>query len=172
VPPTTVVPVRHPAFGSREATIEINLVAAHESAAARVRDVECDVALIAENMMPARSFDGLLFIAGLMAVEEGGLARAAAVPADAPFFDDSTHAQMVEILAEATRIFIAAGSSLDQVVRAIHFHADLAQFRSGFMAWDEGLRRLRIPFSAVEVDTNLFVPGGSVLLNLWGYVPG
>ncbi|MGA9948616.1 MAG: RidA family protein, partial [Xanthobacteraceae bacterium] len=111
VPPTTVVPVRHPAFGSRDATIEINLVAAHESAAGRVRDVECDVALIANDMVPARIFDEVLFVAGLMAVENGGLCGAAAVSADAPFFHDSAHAQMVDILAKATRIFAAAGSS-------------------------------------------------------------
>ena len=56
---------------------------------------------------------------------------ASTVPVDAPFFHDSAHAQMADILAKATRIFAAAGSSLDQVVRALHFHADLAQFRSG-----------------------------------------
>ena len=172
VPPTTVVPVRHPAFGSRDATIEVNLVAAHESAAARIRDVACDVALIADDMVAARSFDGVLFVAGLMAVENGGLCGAAAVPASAPFFHDSAHAQMTDILAKATRVFAAAGSSLDQVVRAIHFHADLAQFRSGFMAWDEDIRRLGLPFSAVEVDADLFVPGARVVLDLWGHVPG
>jgi len=171
VPPTTVVPVRHPAFGSREATIEVNLVAAHESAATRVQDVECDVALIANDMMPARSFDGILFVAGLMAVENGGLCDGASAPVSAPFFHDAAHAQMADILVKAKRIFAAAGSSLDQVVRALHFHADLAQFRSGFMAWDEGLRRLGIPFSAIEVDHNLFVPGASVIVDLWGHVP-
>lgn len=170
VPPTTVVPVRHPAFGSRDATIEINLVAAHESAAARVRDVECDVALIANDMIAARIFDEVLFVAGLMAVENGGLSGTATVPADAPFFHDSAHAQMMDILDKATRIFAAAGSSLDQVVRALHFHADLAQFRSGFMAWNEDLRRLGIPFSAIEVGANLFVPGASLVLDLWGHV--
>ena len=32
-------------------------------------------------------------------------------------------------------------------------------------------RRLGIPFSAIEVDANLFVPGASVILDLWGHVP-
>jgi len=171
VPPTTVVPVRHPAFGSRDATIEVNLIAAHESAAGRVQDVDCDVDLIAEDMMAARRFDGVLFVAGLMAVKNGGLCDAAIVPASAPFFHDSAHAQMVDILAKAERIFGAAGTALDHVVRALHFHSDLAHFRSGFMAWDEDLRRAGMPFSAVEVDTNLFVPGACVILDLWGHVP-
>lgn len=171
VPPTTVVPVCHPAFGSRDATIEVNLIAAHESAAARVQDVECDVALMADDMLPARSFDGVLFVAGLMAVENGGLCDGATAPVSAPFFHDATYAQMADILVKAKRIFAAAGSSLNQVVRALHFHADLAQFRSGFMAWDEDLRRLGIPFSAIEVDPTLFVPGATVILDLWGHVP-
>jgi enamine deaminase RidA (YjgF/YER057c/UK114 family) len=57
VPPTTVVPLRHPAFLSSDATIEVNVIAAHRSARARVRYIECDV--------EARVLDGLLFVAGL-----------------------------------------------------------------------------------------------------------
>ena len=171
VPPTTVVPVRHPAFGSRDATIEVNLISAHESAAARVKDIECNVALIATDMLPARSFDGLLFVAGLMAVEGGGLQAGVTAPATAPFFHDAAHAQMQDILDKARRIFAAAGTSLDQVARAVHFHGNLAEFRSGFMAWDEDLRRLGIPFSAVEIEPNLFVPGATLILDLWGHVP-
>jgi enamine deaminase RidA (YjgF/YER057c/UK114 family) len=53
VPPTTVVPVRHPAFLTPDATVEINVIAAHRSAAERVRAIESDVA--------ARVLDGLLF---------------------------------------------------------------------------------------------------------------
>ncbi|HEY0297291.1 MAG TPA: RidA family protein, partial [Bordetella sp.] len=172
VPPTTVVPVNHPAFGNRDATIEVNLVAVPKSAAGRVRDIECDVDLIAGDMLPARVFDGVLFVAGLMAVEDGGLCGLAAVPASMPFFHDSTQAQMADILDKAGRIFSAAGSNLDHVVRALHFHADLAQFRSGFMAWDESLRRQGIPFSAIGVGQDMFVPGASVMLDLWGHVPG
>jgi enamine deaminase RidA (YjgF/YER057c/UK114 family) len=54
VPPTTVVPVRHPAFLTSDATVEVNVIAAHGSARARIRDME-----------GARVFDGLIFVAGL-----------------------------------------------------------------------------------------------------------
>ena len=56
VPPTTIVPVRHPAFLTTEATVEINLIAAQRSARARVREIESEVA--------ARLLDGLLFTGG------------------------------------------------------------------------------------------------------------
>jgi enamine deaminase RidA (YjgF/YER057c/UK114 family) len=56
-PPTTVVALRHPAFLTEEATIEINVLAAHRTARDRVRDPGCEV--------EARALDGLLFVAGL-----------------------------------------------------------------------------------------------------------
>ena len=56
VPPATVVPVRHPAFLTPEATIEINVIAAHRSARGRVKEIESDVS--------ARVLDGLVFTGG------------------------------------------------------------------------------------------------------------
>lgn len=55
MPPTTLVPVRHPAFLASEATVEVNVIAAHRSVRSRVRDIEGQ----------ARMLDGLLFVRGL-----------------------------------------------------------------------------------------------------------
>jgi enamine deaminase RidA (YjgF/YER057c/UK114 family) len=60
LPPTTVVAVRHPAFLNREATVEINVIAAHQSARARIRDIKSK----------ARRLDGLIFAGGLSTLEE------------------------------------------------------------------------------------------------------
>jgi enamine deaminase RidA (YjgF/YER057c/UK114 family) len=57
MPATTLVPLHHPAFLTSEATVEINVVAAHRSAGSRIREIKCDTR--------ARAFDGLLFVAGL-----------------------------------------------------------------------------------------------------------
>ncbi|HEX2546807.1 MAG TPA: RidA family protein [Ramlibacter sp.] len=170
VPPTTVVPVKHPAFGTSAATIEVNIVAAHTSAASAVRDVECDVELIAPDMLPARVFDGVLFVAGLMGISDGGAFGEAAADASAPFYRDAAHEQMRDALAKAQKIFAAAGTDLSQVTRALQFHADLREFRSAWLAWDTGLRRQGLPFSAVEVAPELFAPGARVLVDLWGHV--
>jgi enamine deaminase RidA (YjgF/YER057c/UK114 family) len=170
VPPTTVVPVRHPAFGTSAATIEVNLVAAHASPAKGVRDIECDVELVGPDMLPARAFDGLLFVAGLMGIRDGGVC--AGTDAAAPFFGDGAAAQMADALQKAARIFSAAGSDLSQVTRALQFHADLRDFRGCYLAWDAPLRQQGIPFSAVEVAEDLFAPGARVILDLWGHVPG
>jgi enamine deaminase RidA (YjgF/YER057c/UK114 family) len=171
VPPTTVVPVRQPAFGTREATIEINLVAAHQSARSAVRDIECDVALIGSDMLPARVFDNVLFVAGLMAIDEEGLVPAARCEPSAPFYYSSVRAQMADILAKARRIFEAAGTDLPHVVRALQFHANLSEFHGTFDEWRKAVGNHGIPFSAVEVAPGLFVPGAALIVDLWGYAP-
>ena len=58
--PTTVIRVRHPAFLTREATVEINVIAAHRSARSRVRDIDGR----------ARLLDGLLFVGGVNTLAE------------------------------------------------------------------------------------------------------
>lgn len=58
VPPTTVVALRHPAFLTAEATVEVNLIAAHRSARGRVRRIE-------RGDARASMLDGLLFVGGL-----------------------------------------------------------------------------------------------------------
>ena len=69
LPPTTVVPVRHPAFLTSAATVEVNVIAAHASARVRVRDIPCGV--------QARTLDGLLFVGALSG--PAGFAQAAEI---------------------------------------------------------------------------------------------
>lgn len=66
--PTTLIPVRHPAFLTREATVEINVIAAHGSARARVRDIQGR----------ARLLDGLLFVGGVSSLAQAAGTFAAA----------------------------------------------------------------------------------------------
>jgi len=172
VPPTTVVPVRHPAFGTSAATIEVNLIAAHAQARARIRDIECAVELPGRDMLPARSFDGILFVAGLMGIEDGGVCAAARGDDAAPYYRDGVHAQMTDILAKARTIFAAGGSDLSEVARALYFLPDLASFRSVHTAWDPALRDAGLPFTAVCTGSPPLAPGADLVVDLWGHVPG
>jgi enamine deaminase RidA (YjgF/YER057c/UK114 family) len=146
LPPTLVVPLRHPAFLTAEATIEINVIAAAASARKRIRDIECDVDLVAPGMVPARSFDGLLFVAGLMA--QSGFARA----------------QMADILGKARKIFAAAGSDLEHLVRALHFHSDLGEFPDTYEEWRSIIGDAGLPYSAIETGE------ARLIVDLWGSV--
>jgi enamine deaminase RidA (YjgF/YER057c/UK114 family) len=58
VPPTTVVALRHPAFLTPEATVEVNLIAARRCARGRVHRIE-------RGEARASMLDGLLFVGGL-----------------------------------------------------------------------------------------------------------
>lgn len=172
IPPTTIVPVEHPGFGTLEATIEVNLIAVHASARSRLKDIRCEVELPMPGMVPACTFDGLLFVAGLMAIDADGLVPAAQRHADAPYFHDTVQAQMADILDKAKVIFTAAGTDLSQVVRALHFHSDLDGFRSAYAAWTREIGDGGLPFTAIGVSPHLFVPGASLIVDLWGHVPG
>src|SRR6185295_19209529 len=141
VPPTLVVPLRHPAFLTEEATIEVNVIAAAASARQRVRDIECDVELVAPGMVTARSFDGLLFVAGL-------------------------NGQMADILGKARKIFAAAGSSLQNVVRVLQFHPDLGDFGRTAEQWRSVIGDAGLPYSAIATGNN------RLIVDLWGRVPG
>ena len=171
VPPTTVVPVRSPAFGTSAATIEVNLVAAHDSARGRVQDIRCDVELVGPEMLPARALDGILFVAGLMALEDGGLCSSAQADPSAPYFVDSARAQMLDIQQKAATIFAAGGSDLANAVRVLQFQSDLGDFHRMFGAWDASLRQAGLPFSAVQVADDLIVPGARLIVDLWGHIP-
>lgn len=171
IPPTTIVPVRHPAFGTHDARLEVNVVAAHADAAYRIRDIECDVELLVPDMLPARSLDGLLFVAGLMAIDKTGLVPRARILESAPFFQDGAREQMADILSKAQKIFAAAGSDLGNVVRALHFQRDLSTFGRAYQEWRTMVGDAGLPFSAIEVNSSLFVPGAELIVDLTGHVP-
>lgn len=171
VPPTTVVPVRHPGFGTEDARIEVNLIAAHESGRSRVVDIDCDIDLIGPNMLAARRFDELLFCSGLMPINSEGLVPEGKVNPSAPCFDDAPGAQMANILEKAKQIFAAAGTDLSQVVRAIHFQKELSTFPHVYEKWRTEIGNIGLPFSAVQVGSSLFIPEAELIVDLIGYVP-
>ncbi|MGH7071722.1 MAG: RidA family protein [Acetobacteraceae bacterium] len=170
-PPTTIIPVSPPAFGTRDATLEINVIAAHRDARHRIEDIRCDVDLVCPDMLPARRFDDLLFVAGLMAIGPEGLVESARVRPTAPYFCDTVAAQMADILGKARKIFAAAGTGLDNVIRALHFQTRLNGFASVYEQWRQAIGDSGLPFSAVQVHPSLFVPGAELIVDLFGYVP-
>jgi enamine deaminase RidA (YjgF/YER057c/UK114 family) len=138
-----------------------------------VQDIRCDgVPLVGPGALHACRFDDLLFVSGLMALGPAGLADGVRSDPSAPFFQDAAQAQMADILAKARTIFAAAGSELSQVVRALHFHTDLADFPRAHGAWAQELGGLGLPFGAVQAAPGLFVPGARLIVDLWGYAPG
>jgi len=112
----------------------------------------------------------LLFISGLMAVDEAGLVEAARLNPSQPYFGSAVQAQMDVLLENAQKICRAAGTSLANAVRIQQYHTDLRDFFPAYQVWERHLPGCYLPFSAVEVPF-LPVPGVCVQLDLWVYAP-
>ena len=96
---------------------------------------------------------GLLFTSGRLAVDvEGRLAETARVPDAFPYYGSPIKRQARVILEDLRRLYEAAGSGLDRVVKAQVFLADL----SDFFAFDEVWREF---FPTPPPRTTIGVPG-------------
>jgi enamine deaminase RidA (YjgF/YER057c/UK114 family) len=166
-PVTTLVPTQ--GFGRLDGTIEINVLAVTDGARGRRQVVKADVFTGYDNQSVAIKAGDLLFISGLMAIDENGLVPEAEVDARQPYFGSSIQAQMDRILDSASRICRAAGTSLEHAVRIQQFHTDLAEFYPAYQVWQRYLPGRPLPFSAVEVPSPMPVPGATVILDLWVY---
>ena len=113
----------------------------------------------------------LLFMSGLMAIDRNGLDPSAAVDPRQPWFSSSPEAQAEIIIGNIARLCAAAGTSLANVVRVLQFHTDIREFYPVYKVWERHLGGRPLPFSAVEVPSPLPVPGATVLIEAWAYVP-
>lgn len=168
-PALTVVPAS--GFGPTQGIIEINVIALAENGATRKQVIEADVPSTMTHGPRAVRAGDLLFISGLLPVDEDGLVPSARGNPRMPHFQSSVQAQMRHMLASAQTICAAAGTSLENLVRVHQFHTDLGEFYPAFGVWEELLPGRPVPFSAVQVPGPLAAPGCTVMLDLWVYAP-
>lgn len=170
-PVTTLIPTATPGFGFSEATIEINVLALADEGKTKKEVVNTDVFTGYDNQSVAILAGDLLFISGLMAIDRNGLVPEAEVDPRQPYFASSIQAQMDHILQNVQKICLAAGTSLENLVRIQQFHTDLREFYPAYQVWQHYLPGRPLPFSAVQVPEPMPVPGCTVLLDLWVYAP-
>ena len=113
----------------------------------------------------------LLLISALMGNDENGIVDGAGFDGRYPYFNSTAERQAECIIQNAQKICEAAGTSLDNVVRIQQFHSDLNEFYPVYAAWQRHLPDRPLPFSAVEVPGPLPVPGCTVMMDLWVYIP-
>ncbi|HZM36221.1 MAG TPA: RidA family protein [Burkholderiales bacterium] len=170
-PATSVITTSNPGFICEAGRIEINTISVRKGGATRKEAVDAGVPMPYAGQVQAIRAGDLLFLGGLMAVDESGaLAAAARTDPARPCFGSAARLQTDYILAQAERICAKAGTSLANVVRAQQFHAAISDFDSAWQAWSKHLPGRHIPFSAIEVPA-LAVPGAVVMLDLWVHVP-
>jgi enamine deaminase RidA (YjgF/YER057c/UK114 family) len=158
-PATTIITTSNPGFVCAESRIEINTISVKRGGRTKKKPVDAGVPMPYEGQVQAIRAGDLLFLGGLMAVDERGASAVKGV-----------QQQMDRMLENAERICRKAGTTLANVVRAQQFHTDIGQFRAAWSAWNRRLPGRHIPYSAIEVPA-LAVPGALVMLDLWIYAP-
>jgi enamine deaminase RidA (YjgF/YER057c/UK114 family) len=170
MPATTLIPTADPGFFLSDAHIEINTIALKTGAATRKQVLGSGATPAYRRFSEAVRAGDLLFISGLLPIDENGLVESARVDPAQPWFGSSVQSQMDAMLDHATKICATVGTTLANVVRVQQYHTDLADFHEAWQAWDRRLPGQHLPFSAVKVPF-LPVPGCTVQLDLWVYAP-
>ena len=170
-PATSIITTATPGFICETGRIEINTLSVRKGGPTKKEVIDAGVPMPYAGQVQAIRAGDLLFLSGMMAVDErGALAAAARMDPGQPYFGDAAELQTDYMLAQAERLCAKAGTSLTNVVRAQQFHTDLAGFNGAWRAWQRRLPGQHLPFSAIEVPA-LAVPGAVVMLDLWIYVP-
>jgi enamine deaminase RidA (YjgF/YER057c/UK114 family) len=169
VPATTFVPTLDPGFAISEARCEINLLAlTREGKVARTPVTGHYPAVCDGHPLAVRGGD-LLCYSGLVAAGARGPIRGGRGRASRPASAIGAEVEhMLDIAADGCR---QVGTSLENVLRIQHFHTDLRDFEPACRVWHKRLGGRPLPISAIQVPGPLVVPGCSVQLDLWVYVP-
>jgi len=170
-PTVSIIPCIAHGLAPFDGNIEINAIAAKPDSAAGKRHVDAGVATAFRHQPQAVKAGDLLFIPALMAADRDGFLAAAAANPRQPYFSSSPEAQAEAIIDNIARLCAAAGTSLENVVRVLLFLTDIAEFYPVYKAWERRLGGRPLPFSAIEVPAPLPVPGATVMMEAWVYVP-
>ena len=153
----------------KDTLVEIDVVAALPSARAQQIAVP-DIPRPLAHYTPATRVGDLVFAAGQIASDyASGVPAAARVDAAFPFYGSDIKRQTRYVLENLARTFKAAGTSLDNVVKAQVFHTDLNNFGAFDEVWKEffgtppprttvGTTGLLVPGCLVEVDLVAAMP--------------
>ena len=170
-PGVSIIPCAAHGLAPYDGKIEINVIAARPGSAAGKRHVDAGVATAFRHQPQAVRADDLLFIPALMAADDGGLVPGAAADPQQPYFSSAAEAQAEAIIGKIERLCEAAGTSLHNIVRVLLFHTDIREFYPVVKVWERRLGGHPLPFSAVEVPGPLPVPGATLMMETWAYVP-
>jgi enamine deaminase RidA (YjgF/YER057c/UK114 family) len=169
-PAFSIIPCIEHGLAPYDGNIEINVMAVRSGGATRKQPIDAGVVTAFRTQPQAIRAGDLLCLSGLMAIDRDGLVAAADVDPRQPRFSSSVDAQADCIIGNVEKLCAAAGTSLDNVVRVQQFHTDLGDFYPVYKVWEHRLGGRPLPFSAVEVPS-LPVPGATVMIEVWAFVP-
>jgi len=169
-PATTIVATANPGFAINNLRIEINTISLATKGKTKREVIRGPQPPAFDGWVSAIKAGDLLFLSGLMAVEDSRLIDEARVDARQPFYGIPVKAELQSILRQAEAICRSAGTSLRNAVRIQQAHINLADLPAAIEVWDEAMGHAPLPLSATEVPW-LPIPGASVQVDLWVHVP-
>ncbi len=170
-PSLDIIPCIEHGLAPYDGKIEINVLAAKPGSASQKKHIDAGVVTAFHNQPQAVKSGDLLFVSGLMAIDKNGLLPQCAADPRQPQFAGPAEAQAEVIIGNIAKLCEAAGTSLQNVVRVLHFFTDIGDFYPVYKVWERHLGGRPLPFSAVEVPGPLPVPGATVQIEAWAYVP-
>lgn len=170
-PALSIIPCIDRGLAVIDGKIEINILALRSGASTKKEQIRAGIVPGFHQQPQAVKAGDLLFLSGLMAIDENGLAEEAKTAPGQPWFGSSAAAQGRCIIDHANRLCEAAGTSITNAVRIQQFHTDMAEFYPVYQAWEEALDGAPVPFSAVQVPAPLPVPDATLLMDIWVYCP-
>lgn len=169
-PATTIIATANPGFAIHDLHIEINTISLATGGKTRREVIRGPQPPAFDGYVAAIKCGDLLFLSGLMALEDGRLVDEARVDERQPYYGMPIKAEMRAIIRQAEAICRSAGTSLRNAVRIQQFHTDLADLPAAIEVWDETMAQAPLPLSPIEVAW-LPAPGARVQVDLWVYVP-
>jgi enamine deaminase RidA (YjgF/YER057c/UK114 family) len=160
----TVVPAK--SLATLGGIIEINLIALINGATRRKEFVDADIPGIAA-FGPALKVGEFLLLSGLMAI---GRDRQIAGSAVSPDFSGLAHAgyhQVDLVYRYAEALCQAAGTTMDRLLRAQYFVADIAAFAGIAMAWSSRYGDRPHPFVCLQTPQPTAAPGCALIADFW-----
>jgi enamine deaminase RidA (YjgF/YER057c/UK114 family) len=160
----TVVPTR--SFATAGGIIEINLIALTNGATRRKEVIEADVPGMAA-FGPCLKVGELLLPSGLMAIGRDGHIAGNAISPDFPGLAHAGCSQAETVYLYAEALCRAAGTTMDSLLRAQYFVADIAAFSGIAMAWSSRYGSRPHPFVCVQTPIPMPAPGASLIADFW-----
>ena len=128
-PATTIIATANPGFAINDLRIEINTISLATKGKTKREVIRGPGAAGVRRLGVGDQGGDLLFLSGLMAVEDGRLIDEARVDMRQPFYGIPVKAELRSIIRQAEAICRSAGTSLRNAVRIQQFHTDLADLR-------------------------------------------
>ena len=168
-PARTVIPVD--GLGIAGSIVEVQMVAIRKGKRFNKEVIETSRAPHPLTYEPQAIKAGpYLFLSGQMAMDERGLAREAQVNPRLPYYESSMKKQTEYILKNIQAICEAAGGSLDCLIKQQAYHSDIREMLPFYEVWGEAFPDDPPVGTTIGIDSQLPVPGCSLLLSLIGYL--